>query len=157
MSMAPVYLREAFANRDILVILLKLMDVTDQFEVQVRAFEAAYFLTVACQSKEAELLWESVELLPRMWKSAIMKRKRMPQKMQEDVLFEMSLRTTALVTKKELLVDQLLYLAELDMFMLGMFEDGTKGEDLLHCTSHLMNLLLQVFVCLVEVLLLGCI
>ena len=140
MSLAPVELRSKFANREVLVILLKLVDSYGQFEVQVRAFEAAYFLTVGCTEEE---LWESVELIPRLWKAAQIKRKKAPKRNEEDVLYEMSLRTTALVCNRPSLVEQLCYIAEMDNFMMSLFEDGTKGEDLLHTTSHLMSLLLK--------------
>ncbi|CAD7957194.1 unnamed protein product [Amoebophrya sp. A120] len=140
MSMAPAELRYKFTNREVLVILLKLIDFHDQFEVQVRAFEACYFLTIACNDAE---LWENVQLIPKLWQAAAVKRRKSPNKEQEDVLYEMAVRSTALITKYPILVEQLLLSSELDGFVQLLFEDAKKSEDLLHSTSHLMSLLLR--------------
>eukprot|EP00392_Amoebophrya_sp_AT5.2_P006240 g6250.t1 len=140
MSMAPAELRYKFTNREVLVILLKLIDFHDQFEVQVRAFEACYFLTVACNDAH---LWENVALIPKLWNAASVKRRKSPNKEEEDVLYEMAVRSTALITKHEILVEQVLLSSEIDSYIQLLFEDSSKSEDLLHSTSHLMNLLLR--------------
>ena len=89
MSIAPVELRRKFVHRDVLVILLKLLEVYDQFEVQFRAFEASYFLTLACLDED---LWENVDLIPLMWRAANLKRKKAPNRVEEDILWEITLR-----------------------------------------------------------------
>ena len=52
-------------------------------------------------------------------------------------------RTSALVCKCDNLVKSMMVIAEPDLFILEIFNDASKGEDILHCTTHLMNCLLK--------------
>jgi hypothetical protein len=67
MSRAPVERRHQFICRETMVVTVRFIEDPDQWEVQLRAFEAAYFLTLGALDP---LLWASLTVVPRMAKAA---------------------------------------------------------------------------------------
>ncbi|CEM05206.1 unnamed protein product [Vitrella brassicaformis CCMP3155] len=67
-SMAPVSVRKEFLTRDSLLVLRSLFAAKGLFEVQIRAFEAAYFLTVGALDVQ---LWSDMDVLPHMFFGAL--------------------------------------------------------------------------------------
>lgn len=143
MSRAPRERRKDFVCRETMVLVVKFLEDRDQWDAQLRAFEAAYFLTLgACDPK----LWATLELVPRMVRAAGKVREfagRDPglQK-QADGLFELSIRSAELCLAHEELVVQLA-LPDLDRYLMDILAHPSKPATLVECAAHLMTGLLK--------------
>jgi hypothetical protein len=73
MSLVPGEQRKAFANKETLLILLQFIYLDDHYEVQVRSFEALYFLTSGALNVE---VWEEYSVVRQMIDAADARKKK---------------------------------------------------------------------------------
>jgi len=160
MSLAPVEMRRKFISRETLVVVSKFIAAHGQYGFQIRAFEAAYFLTLGALDPK---LWSSVDLLPTLIKAAAAYRNwkepdedlafglgcefntaEEAHQGREDALWELALRTSALCLPYDVLVRQI-GIPEFDRYMMDILDLGgaKKPPRSMHCMMYLMNGLLQ--------------
>jgi len=144
MSLGPKEMRGQFVSRETLVLTTNFIDLTD-FEVQIRAFEVAYFLTIGAFQPA---LWASVDLIPRMVRAAAAYRRHYGDhwdelhQIQEDALWEITMRTAMLCLVNEHVLRQM-SLPELDRYLMDLLIGSAKPGYLVKCAGHLMSGLLQ--------------
>ena len=106
MSLVPGEQRKAFANKETLLILLQFIYLDDHYEVQVRSFEALYFLTSGALNVE---VWEEYSVVRQMIDAADARKKKADpteHRTKEDSLWSVTLRAVAAIIGEERLMDQ---------------------------------------------------
>ncbi|CAK0844601.1 unnamed protein product [Prorocentrum cordatum] len=147
MAKAPKDLRVDFVSRDSLVVAVTFMECMDQWEVQSRAFESVYFLTMGACDPE---LWVSLDLLQRMARAA----SRLQQKSVDDddemlrnhaeALWEITLRTCDICLQWESLVHEVNRCAEIDRYLVTFFFDAHRSRPLMvKVVAHFMETLID--------------
>eukprot|EP00445_Apocalathium_hangoei_P015728 CAMPEP_0203895038 /NCGR_PEP_ID=MMETSP0359-20131031/37918_1 /ASSEMBLY_ACC=CAM_ASM_000338 /TAXON_ID=268821 /ORGANISM="Scrippsiella Hangoei, Strain SHTV-5" /LENGTH=478 /DNA_ID=CAMNT_0050817453 /DNA_START=50 /DNA_END=1483 /DNA_ORIENTATION=+ len=143
MSRAPREKRADFICRETMVVTVNFIEQREQWDVQLRSFEAIYFLTIGAVDPK---LWGSLELVPRMAKAAGKVREfagRDPElKKRVDGLFELTMRTADMCLPHEILVKQLT-MPDMDRYLMDLFAAEDKPPTLMQCASHLMTGLVQ--------------
>lgn len=143
MSRAPIGRRGNFVSRETLVVMVGFIEQRELWDVQLRAFEAAYFLTLgACDPA----LWSGLELVPRMGRAAGKVREFAGRdavlQARADGLFELVMRSADLCLKHEGLVKQL-SMPELDRYLMDLFAAASKAASLTQVAVNLMTGLLK--------------
>eukprot|EP00930_Biecheleria_cincta_P042926 TRINITY_DN29538_c0_g1_i1.p1 TRINITY_DN29538_c0_g1~~TRINITY_DN29538_c0_g1_i1.p1 ORF type:complete len:5332 (-),score=1004.55 TRINITY_DN29538_c0_g1_i1:66-16061(-) len=146
MSQAPKTLRRKFLSREILVMAVKYMETHDCFDVQIRAFESIYFLTLAAC---APTLWADLELLPVMVRCAGFKKNMaedaytdMELYKQADALWEIALRSLDECLQYEVLVQQM-KIPDLDRYLMDLLIDSRKPASMSKVAADLMAGMMQ--------------
>ena len=146
MARAPRELRQPFVCRETMVVTIDFIELHDQFDVQLRAFESAYFLTLgACDP----VLWAGLDVVPRMAKAAAevmanaVKESDARAIKRADGLFEIVMRTADLCLVHDVLLRTMTSIPELDRYLMDLFVIENKPLNLMGVAAHLMSTLLK--------------
>ncbi|CAE8722979.1 unnamed protein product, partial [Polarella glacialis] len=145
MAQAPKELRKKFISREILILAHKMMDCHDVFDIQSRAFESVFFLTLGGCNPD---LWFDVDVLPGMVRAAGAYKNSAEEKdealyhTRADALWEITLRTLDHCLQYPALVNNFKS-ADLDRFLMDFLVDDRKPVAQSKVVADFMANLLQ--------------
>lgn len=145
MARAPPEVRGPFVCRETMVLTQDFMDNQDLYDVQLRAFEAAYFITMGnCDP----LLWAQIDLIPRMLRTCGEAHRKGQdlggdKPAQADGLFELAMRMFDMCKDFEGFVRHVGHTPELDRYLMDLLCARDKPPYMIEVASHLMAGLLR--------------
>lgn len=145
MARAPTEALGPFVCRETLVLTQEFMEFAHIYEVQLRAFESTYFMTMNCCDP---LIWTALEILPRMVKAAGEAHRRGEKEggdveTRADALFEITMRTLDMSMCHEGFQKYVSNMPDLDRYLMDLLCSKEKPPHMAHCATHLMACLLK--------------
>eukprot|EP00400_MALV-I_sp_L67-5_P000934 gene934-471_t len=146
MAQTPPHVRKSFVSRNVVVVLKGFLELHEFWDVQVKAFEACYWM-----SMEGVIdvdLWEAQAVVPAMIQAAAKPRPELDNadgsmSDKQQALWDCVIRTCSLIYPIDVLKEQLFPMDDLHHFLASVVGKASMQGNLLYASCKLMSSLLS--------------